>query len=127
MVVARSPPGCTGGRRLSVRVTACELAHRCEDGPTLRAMDRGRPARRARVICVLTLTLVAAALAATTSSSAQSPVVDPTVPAARDGDPAVLTGSQFPGWSAPSNQTAKLPFTDLTQCPSFDEKCQHNH
>jgi hypothetical protein len=90
-------------------------------------MDRGRPARRARVLCVIVLTAVAAAFAATSSSTAQSPVVDPTVAANRAGDPVVLTGSQFPGWSAPSNVTAKLPFTDLTQCQSFDEKCQHNH
>src|SRR2546421_756219 len=127
MVVAGGGAACTGRWRLGVRVAACELTHTGEDGRKLPAMDRGRHAWGARVACVVMLTLVAAALAATTSSSAQSPVVDPTVPAVRDGDPVVLTGSQFPGWSAPSNQTAKLPFTDLTQCQSFDEKCQHNH
>jgi hypothetical protein len=56
-----------------------------------------------------------------------APVVDPSVPAKREGDPVVLTGQDFPGWSAPSNQTAKLPITDLANCQTFDEKCEHNH
>src|SRR3954454_14654153 len=79
------------------------------------------------------------ALLAPQLSSAGSPVVDPTVPAARDADAVVLTGKDFPGWSAPANQTAKLPLTDLTGdpvtnepapgggCTSFDAKCDHNH
>jgi hypothetical protein len=72
-------------------------------------------------------------------SSAGSPVVDPTVPAARDADVVVLTGKDFLGWAVPANQTAKLPLTDLTGnpitndppagsgCTSFDAACDHNH
>src|SRR5438128_2298084 len=101
-----------------------------------------------RLLAVLASTALVVAIAIPSASGAQSlpqlpglpaaqsgssqgssalPVVDPTVPAKRDADPIVLTGQDFPGWSAPSNQTAKLPFTDLTQCQTFDEKCQHNH
>ena len=39
----------------------------------------------------------------------------------------VLSGKDFAPWSAPSNQTAKAPLTDLAECQSFDEKCKHNH
>src|SRR6476646_8299250 len=79
------------------------------------------------------------ALIAPTLSSAGSPVVDPTVPAARDADVVVLTGKDFPAWAAPANVTAKLPLTDLTGdpvtndpapgqgCTSFDAQCDHNH
>src|SRR3954454_20741045 len=72
-------------------------------------------------------------------SHAGSPVVDPTVPAARDAEAVVLTGKDFPGWAVPANFTAKLPLTDLTGdpitgepapgsgCTTFDSKCLHNH
>src|SRR3954466_9707868 len=72
-------------------------------------------------------------------SHAGSPVVDPTVPAARDAEAVVLTGKDFPGWAAPANFTAKLPLTDLTGdpvtgepapgsgCTTFDSQCLHNH
>src|SRR3954464_15222995 len=72
-------------------------------------------------------------------SHAGSPVVDPTVPAARDAEAVVLTGKDFPGWAVPANFTAKLPLTDLTGdpvtgepapgsgCTSFDSQCLHNH
>jgi hypothetical protein len=49
------------------------------------------------------------------------------VPAARDTEPVVLTGTSFPGLAVPANQTAKVPFMDLKDCQSFDEKCAHNH
>src|SRR3954470_24889523 len=52
---------------------------------------------------------------------------DPSVPAARDTEPVVLTGSDFPGLSVPANQTVKVPFMDLKDCQSFDEQCAHNH
>src|SRR5207248_10378217 len=67
------------------------------------------------------------------------PVTDPTVPAARDADPVVLTGADFPGWAVPANVTAKVPVTDLTGdpvtndppqgggCTTFDAQCAHNH
>src|SRR4051794_6270141 len=72
-------------------------------------------------------------------SHAGSPVVDPTVPAARDAEAVVLTGKDFPGWAVPANFTAKLPLTDLTGdpvtgepapgsgCTTFDSQCLHNH
>ena len=56
-----------------------------------------------------------------------TPVVDPTVAAARAVDHVVLTGDAFGTWSVPSNVTAKAPLTDLLDCQSFDEKCEHNH
>src|SRR5436305_2969210 len=55
------------------------------------------------------------------ADSSQPPVANPAVPAARDAEPMILTGSDFPGWSAPSNVTFKLPLTDLQYCtPQFD-------
>jgi hypothetical protein len=56
------------------------------------------------------------------------PTVDPTVPAARDTEPVVLTGAQFPGWAVPANQTVKVPLTDLVDCHTTDtDTCSHNH
>jgi hypothetical protein len=90
----------------------------------------------------LVLAALAAAVAAGSSASAAVPVVDPTVPAKHDADPIILTGADFPAWSARSNQTAKLPLTDLQDCagtvdPSrgsspndwlvADQDCAHNH
>src|SRR4051812_41818803 len=66
------------------------------------------------------------ALALPASASAALPVVDPTVPAARETEPVVLSGSALGDWSARSNQTAKLPLTDLEDCQSFDEQCSPN-
>jgi hypothetical protein len=53
--------------------------------------------------------------------------VDLTKPAARDTEPVVMTGKDFAAWSARSNVTAKAPLTDLEDCQSFDEKCEHNN
>src|SRR5712671_1326677 len=92
-----------------------------------------------RAAAPLALASLAVAFAAPQISSAGSPVVDPSVPAARDAEAVVLTGKDFPGWAAPANQTAKLPVTDLTGdpvtnepapgggCTSFDAKCAHNY
>src|SRR5919197_445984 len=52
---------------------------------------------------------------------------DFSVPAAHDTEPVVLTGVELPGISVPANQTVKVPFMDLKDCQSFDEKCAHNH
>ena len=52
---------------------------------------------------------------------------DLATPAARDTEPVVITGKDLPGWSVPANQTVKVPFLDLKDCQSFDEKCAHNH
>ena len=40
---------------------------------------------------------------------------DPTVPAARDTSPVVLTGAALGEWAAPAEQSAKLPLTDLVE------------
>src|SRR4051795_5733110 len=85
---------------------------------------------------------LAAALITAVAAFGASPVVDPTVPAKHEADPIILTGLNFPQWSARSNQTAKLPLTDLQDCsgtidPSrggspndwlvADQDCQHNN
>ena len=86
-------------------------------------------------------TALLAGLVAAQGSTAGTPlpVTDPTIPAARDADPVVLTGRDFPGWAASANVTAKLPLTDLTGdpitgepapgsgCTTFDAQCDHNH
>ena len=59
---------------------------------------------------------IASALVTAVTAFGASPVVDPTVPAKHDADPIILTGLDFPQWSARSNQTAKLPLTDLQKC-----------
>ena len=85
---------------------------------------------------------LAAALLTAVSAFGSLPTVDPTIPAKHDADPIILTGSQFPDWSARSNVTAKLPLTDLETCngsidpsrgPSPNDwleatpNCDHNH
>ena len=55
------------------------------------------------------------------------PTVDPTVAAVRSVDSVTLTGDAFGTWAVPSNVTAKAPLTDLMDCQSFDEECEHNH
>src|SRR3982751_610505 len=53
---------------------------------------------------------------------------DANTPPVRASEPIVLTGQQFPGLSAPANQTAKPPLTDLLDCHTTDtESCSHNH
>ena len=96
----------------------------------------------ARRLALVLSTAIAAALATAVTALGASPVVDPTVPAKHDADPIILTGLDFPQWSARSNQTAKLPLTDLQDCsgtvdPSrggspndwlvADSDCEHNH
>lgn len=71
--------------------------------------------------------LSCALLAALAVPAASLPVVDPSVPAARDTEPVVLTGADLPGWSVPANQTFQPPLMDLEDCQSFDEQCDHNH
>src|SRR2546423_4350390 len=59
-------------------------------------------------------------------SSTQLP--DANAPLVRASEPIVMTGQQFPGLSAPANQTAKLPLTDLVQCTKqIQGNCPHNH
>src|SRR4051794_24848496 len=89
----------------------------------------------------LLVALLAALAAAVSTAGAASPVVDPTVAAKHDADPIILTGLDFPQWSARSNQTAKLPLTDLADCSGTvtpngtdpnewvqqDSDCAHNN
>src|SRR3954453_22167039 len=94
-----------------------------------------------RLPLVLPVALAAALVAAVTALGA-APIVDPSVPAKHDADPIILTGLDFPQWSARSNQTAKLPATALKDCagtidpsrgPSpndwlvADTDCRHNN
>src|SRR4051794_40705781 len=87
-------------------------------------------------------TVASAALVTAVTALGSSPAVDPTVPAKHDADPVILTGLDFPQWSARSNQTAKVPLTDLKDCngsvdPSrggspndwleSDPNCAHNN
>jgi len=45
------------------------------------------------------------------------PVVDVTVPAARETEPVILQGAQLMDWAAPSNQTFQPPLADFGECP----------
>src|SRR6266540_741629 len=76
---------------------------------------------------LLFVALAAASSCAIVGVASGAPVVDYTTPAARDTEPVIMTGSDFTDWSARSNTTVKLPFTDLEDCKSFDDKCAHNH
>jgi hypothetical protein len=59
-------------------------------------------------------------------SSTQVP--DATAPPVRASEPIVMTGQQFPAFSAPANQTAKLPLTDFGDCLTTNtDTCSHNH
>jgi len=60
-------------------------------------------------------------------AAAGLPTVDPTVAAVRTADSVVMTGDSFGMWATPSNVTAKAPLTDLLDCQTFDDQCQHNH
>jgi hypothetical protein len=51
---------------------------------------------------------------------------DPTVPAARDAEPVVMTGASFPKWAAPAELTAKVPSLAGGQCTNGDNTCTHN-
>ena len=71
-----------------------------------------------------------AVLIATPALSGASPLPDPTVTPKRDTEPVVLTGSDLAGWSAPANQTAKLPLMEAPEsfgCLADDSTCDtHN-
>src|SRR3954454_14625875 len=73
--------------------------------------------RGARFLLVLAL-----ALAAPASASASAAPADAS-------QPVVLKGSDFGSWSAPANQTAKIPLTDIFDCGLAADRdtCQHNH
>ena len=85
-----------------------------------------QPVGRHRLATIAVCTAAIAAASVLPSSTSGAPV-DLTKPAARDTEPVVLSGRDFAPWSTLSNQTAKAPLTDLTECQSFDEACKHNH
>ncbi|MCU1461011.1 MAG: hypothetical protein JWO37_1086 [Acidimicrobiales bacterium] len=72
------------------------------------------------------LALAVGALASSHALAAAPPVVDPTVPAARETEPVVLTGASFPQWAAPAEVTAKAPSVSGASCTSGDNGCGHN-
>jgi hypothetical protein len=74
-----------------------------------------------RVVVVVVLALAAVCTVAVTGATGY------TTPPARDTEPVILTGRDFADWSARSNTTVKLPFTDLKDCQTFDDRCAHNH
>src|SRR5436189_2275148 len=76
---------------------------------------------------VVAVAAVAAALAGAVMAHGASPLVDPTMPAHHDADPVILTGLDFPQWSARSNVRAKLPLTDLLDCRPGSTDCNHNN
>jgi hypothetical protein len=80
-----------------------------------------------RTLTLAVSAAVALPAALTLLPASALPVPDPTVAAVRAVDSVVLTGDAFGTWSVPSNVTAKAPLTDLFDCQSFDEQCEHNH
>src|SRR3954469_5667774 len=78
---------------------------------------------------------IAALCVAASPALAQLPIIgggtpDPNKPVTpRATEPIVLTGQQFGDWAKPANQTAKLPLTDLADCPdpTKTDNCAHNH
>jgi hypothetical protein len=72
--------------------------------------------------------LAAVAIGATALVPARgsTPAADPTVPAARDAEPVVLTGASFPKWAAPAEVTAKAPSVAGANCTSGDNSCTHS-
>src|SRR4051794_26695513 len=88
--------------------------------------------RTARIATALAAAavLVAVLVPALAWGALPLPVVDPTTPAARDTEPVILTGKDFPDWSARANATVKLPLTDLIGCNEAQndrDECAHNH
>src|SRR5215212_4751304 len=59
----------------------------------------------------------------------QTPQPDLNRPPARTAEPVVLKGVDFGDWSARSNQTVKVPLTDVFDCPKVSgrDDCEHNH
>jgi hypothetical protein len=91
------------------------------------AAKQTRMLRRTLALAVSATVGVPAALTLLPAGAAVLPVPDPTVAAVRDVDAVVLTGDRLGTWAVPSNVTAKAPLTDLLDCQTFDEECEHNH
>ncbi len=71
--------------------------------------------RRRRALPFVLAALSGAALAS--PAAAQLPLVDVTVPAARETEPVIITGARLPSWAVPSNQTFQPPLADFGECP----------
>src|SRR3954452_541983 len=78
--------------------------------------------RGARLAVLAVAVFVVAAPAAAQAPELNQPPMQAT-------EPIVLKGSDFGDWSAPANQTAKVPLTDIFACPSVSDRdnCAHNH
>src|SRR5438105_9195712 len=76
---------------------------------------------------VLAVLAVGGTIVGTAPALAGAPgLPDPTVPAARDTEPVVLTGASFPNWAAPAEVTAKVPSTAGAACTGGNNTCSHN-
>src|SRR5438067_1567823 len=80
-----------------------------------------------RALTPVVAALVLAGLAAFPAIASGPPgVVDPTTPAARETEPVVMTGAQFPGWAAPADQSVKAPSASGLPCTDDNNTCSHN-
>lgn len=80
---------------------------------------------RARFALVSSFTLLAGLLPLAAPSTAQ--VTDPTVGAARETEPVVLTGGSFAEWAAPGDVALEGPTVQGAQCQGGDDSaCSHN-
>ncbi|MBW3594875.1 MAG: Ig-like domain-containing protein [Actinobacteria bacterium] len=90
---------------------------------------------RSRIAALVALAVVAGLLPFAGRSFAQVP--DPTVPAARETEPVVLTGTSFPEWATLGDVALEAPSLDGARCQATkegapenpvtsSEKCTHN-
>src|SRR3954454_25402597 len=84
------------------------------------------------VLAAITVALLAPRLAGAALPiplPGQTPQADLNAGPARVAEPVVLHGDDFADWSARSNQTAKVPLTDVFDCPKVSgrDDCAHNH
>src|SRR3954465_9468008 len=82
--------------------------------------------QRRTLLCAAAALAVGATAMAPALAASPLPVADPTVAAARDAEPAVLTGASFPQWAAPAEVTAKVPSVAGANCTSGNNTCTHN-
>src|SRR5688572_22353577 len=79
----------------------------------------------------LVVLLSATVLLTVPALSGARPVPDPTIQARHDTEAVVLKGSDLDAWSAPANQTVKLPLLDFPesfQCFADESTCDtHNN
>src|SRR6266550_962053 len=90
--------------------------------------------RRIILVIAVALPLLVAATPPVLAGAPSPP--NPTVAAARDTEPVVLTGASFPSWAAPAEVTAKVPSVAGGQCEAANQgapppvgdqsQCTHN-